>query len=76
MPNSLINGPEVAGEIPATTAPTDVVPTWGYRGTNAKIFDLKPGEKLPKGWSDTPSAKPELKTELELEPVTPNDDGT
>ena len=28
--------------------------TYGYRKGEAKIFDLKPGEELPSGWSDTP----------------------
>ena len=36
------------------------IPTWGYqKGKNgdvdAKIFQLKKGEKLPSGWVDTPA---------------------
>lgn len=32
-------------------------PTWGYHKTKSpKIFDLKDGESLPKGWADTPAA--------------------
>jgi hypothetical protein len=70
MANSLINGPEVAGDQPATQPPADVVPTWGYKGDKAQLFDLKPGEKLPKGWSDTPTVSA---PEPEPEPPT-NDD--
>ncbi|MDQ2079495.1 hypothetical protein RA307_04815 [Xanthobacteraceae bacterium Astr-EGSB] len=38
------------------------IPTWGYHPVHAaKIFDLAPGEKLPKGWHDNPvSAEEEL----------------
>ena len=28
--------------------------TWGYRRREAKVFDLREGEKLPPGWSDAP----------------------
>lgn len=32
-------------------------PTWGYaKDGAAHIFDLDDGEKLPKGWADTPAA--------------------
>jgi hypothetical protein len=27
---------------------------WGYRRGEAKIFDLREGETLPEGWSDSP----------------------
>jgi septal ring factor EnvC (AmiA/AmiB activator) len=36
---------------------TKKVPTWGYHAVEpARIFHLKPGEKLPEGWADTPAA--------------------
>lgn len=36
---------------------SDTIPTWGYHPTEEpRIFDLKPGEKLPEGWADTPAA--------------------
>ena len=38
-----------------------VTPTWGYKGDEAKLFNLKEGEKLPKGWSDAPAKKPASK---------------
>lgn len=31
------------------------IPTYGYRNGEARIFQLKPGEMLPKGWRDTPA---------------------
>ena len=31
---------------------------WGYSKNNAKIFDLKEGEKLPKGYYDHPAKVP------------------
>ena len=32
------------------------IPSWGYHKTKeAQIFDLAEGEKLPKGWADTPA---------------------
>lgn len=33
------------------------IPTWGYHETEQpRIFDLKEGESLPKGWEDSPAA--------------------
>lgn len=32
----------------------ETIPTFGYRRGEAKIFNLRKGEKLPKGWQDTP----------------------
>jgi len=60
MANNLINGP-AQEETPAQVQPpADLVPPWGYsKSGEAKLFDLKPGEKLPKGWLDTPQEKPE-----------------
>lgn len=57
MANTLINGPEMAAGVQPAAAAADVVPTWGYKGGEARVFNLKPGEKLPDGWSDTPSDK-------------------
>ena len=57
MANQLINGTEGA-MVPSDPTPqvaADTVPTWGYRGDEAKIFDLKPGESLPDGWADSPA---------------------
>lgn len=68
MSNSLINGPEAAGTQPAADAPADVIPTWGYKGTESKIFNLKPGETLPSGWADHPS-------EVDPEPAETVSDG-
>lgn len=34
--------------------PVETVPTWGYSKDDAQIFELKKGEKLPKGYQDTP----------------------
>ena len=36
-----------------------IVPTWGYKGSKAQIFQLKEGESLPSGWSDSPAATAE-----------------
>ncbi len=54
--NTLINGagavmvqPPVPGEVGET------IPTFGYKGSEAKLFDLKPGEALPNGWADRPN---------------------
>lgn len=34
---------------------TKTIPTFGYHRTKgAKIFELKPGERLPAGWADRP----------------------
>lgn len=33
-------------------------PTWGYSKNDAKIFELADGEKLPKGYYDSPAAVP------------------
>lgn len=37
--------------------------TWGYSKSDAKIFDLKEGENLPKGYYDSPVAMEEAETE-------------
>lgn len=36
-------------------ADEQTIPTWGYSATDAKIFDLKPGESLPDGFFDHPA---------------------
>lgn len=60
MANSLINAASAADDPAAPKEPATVLPTWGYHATEAaKIFDLKPGEKLPAGWSDHPLAEGE-----------------
>ena len=38
-----------------------IVPTWGYKGSKAQIFQLKEGESLPSGWSDSPATAAEEK---------------
>jgi hypothetical protein len=44
------------------------IPTWGYHKTKEpKIFDLKEGESLPRGWADAPVAKPDESEETEAE---------
>lgn len=40
----------------------ETTPTWGYSKTDAKIFDLKPSEKLPKGYFDSPVTMEEVET--------------
>jgi hypothetical protein len=46
------------------------IPTWGYhKSKEPKIFDLKDGESLPRGWADAPHAKPEEGEEAEAEPT-------
>jgi len=51
--------------------------TFGYRRGEAKVFDLKDGERLPDGWSDRPpkgdhphdvelGIKPDERPKLEL----------
>lgn len=35
------------------------IPTWGYKPGEGRIFELKPGEKLPEGWLDTPQPAPD-----------------
>lgn len=37
-------------------------PTWGYSKADAKVFDLKEGEKLPKGYYDSPVSMEEAET--------------
>lgn len=58
MANSLINGTEGAMLPSDPPAPVDdgLIPTWGYRGDESQIFNLKPGEALPDGWADSPVA--------------------
>ena len=48
------------------------IPTFGYRKGEAKIFDLKPGEKLPKGWAERPCPG-EHPHEIELAKPGPSD---
>lgn len=36
-----------------------ITPTWGYKGSKAQIFQLKEGESLPSGWSDSPATAAE-----------------
>ena len=31
------------------------IPTFGYKGLEAKLFELEPGEGLPDGWIDHPT---------------------
>ena len=38
-----------------------ITPTWGYKGSKAQIFQLKEGESLPSGWSDSPATAAEEK---------------
>jgi hypothetical protein len=37
---------------------SDTIPTWGYCKGGSQIFELKPGEGLPKGWYDSPAKIP------------------
>ncbi len=41
----------------------EIIPTFGYRRGEAKIFNLRKGETLPKGWQDRPVADAEQKAE-------------
>lgn len=70
--HSLINGTG-AGESssPANSEDrmSEKIPTWGYKGGEAKIFDLEPGEKLPAGWADSPTAVVELPPEQPKKPA-------
>jgi hypothetical protein len=38
---------------------TGTIPTWGYRQGSSQIFELKPGQSLPKGWYDSPARIPD-----------------
>lgn len=55
-----------------------IVRTWGYKGTQSKIFDLKEGESLPSGWSDSPATaaeeKPKRKPKAKSEKAKPDPD--
>ena len=31
------------------------IPTWGYQGDRAELFQLEPGQTLPSGWFDSPA---------------------
>lgn len=31
------------------------IPTWGYQGDRAELFQLEPGQSLPSGWFDSPA---------------------
>lgn len=37
---------------------SNTTPTWGYSKSEARIFDLKEGESLPKGYYDSPAKVP------------------
>lgn len=39
------------------------VPTWGYKGSESKLFELGPDDELPEGWADSPTP-----TDAEAEP--------
>jgi hypothetical protein len=56
----------------------ETVPTWGYEiktGT-AKLFDLKPGAKLPAGYADSPDkAQAAEPTEANTKPDSEARDG-
>jgi hypothetical protein len=43
-------------------AESNTVPTWGYSKKDAKIFNLKEGESLPKGYYDSPAAMEDAET--------------
>jgi hypothetical protein len=54
MANNLLNGPQ-AGDTSPAAQPNEGIPTFGYHPDGrAEIFHLKPGEKLPDGWFDSP----------------------
>lgn len=36
----------------------ETIPTWGYSKDGDQIFDLAPGESLPKGYYDHPDKVP------------------
>ena len=36
----------------------DTTPSWGYSKKDAQIFDLAPGESLPKGYYPNPAMVP------------------
>ena len=38
------------------------IPVWGYSKKDSKIFHLKEGEELPKGYYDSPANIPSKKT--------------
>jgi hypothetical protein len=43
-------------------------PTWGYSKKDARIFDLKDGEALPKGYYDSPVSMEEAETKPKPDP--------
>jgi hypothetical protein len=48
-------------------------PTWGYHAVEpARIFHLKPGEKLPEGWHDAPVPQDEQSTSGDSTESAPN----
>ena len=73
MANSLINGSEAADDA-ASEAPAEVIPTWGYKGGESKLFNLKPGEDLPSGWADSPASEKPKPKRSKAKPET--DDNT
>lgn len=68
--HSLINGTGAGEDLPPANQElhmSDTVPTWGYKGSEAKIFELKPGEALPSGWADRPGVAPQADPVTEAE---------
>jgi hypothetical protein len=58
MANALLRASDLLARGPADPPapdPSAPVPTWGYRGDEARIFELAPGESLPEGWVDSPA---------------------
>jgi hypothetical protein len=48
------------------------LPTWGYRSGKARVFELAPGEALPKGWADTmPRGEHPHEVERSASPASP-----
>lgn len=59
--HSLNNGAGVGESSPPANSEdnmSDKIPTWGYKGSESKLFELAPGEALPAGWADSPVAAP------------------
>lgn len=50
-----------------------IFPTWGYSKKDSKIFDLKEGEGLPKGYYDSPVAMEEAETKPKATKDLPSD---
>ena len=70
--HSLINGTGAGDVLPPANSEdkmSEKIPTWGYKGAEAKIFKLEPGEALPAGWSDSPVAVAVTLPEPDPEPI-------